>query len=352
MNLNELMGTASTPPATDTTSQVKAVAIPRNIDFTLIAQIDRFIYDSYDLANVRGKMAISDGVLSIDGITADMLGGSALVTGTYDTRKPKTPKTQMSLKVNNISVSQAFRTFNTVQALAPIAGFAQGNLSGTLSVNTLLNEHLYPVLSSLNSIGDLSIPNLNIKGFKPLQQVASTVGLSQLKDLNLDKLLVSYVVDSGLLKVKPFDFSVAGIKVNAFGSNGLDKSIDYKLHMKVPRSMLGNANSAITSLANQAGKLAGTDVKMDSTVTIGVLLGGSITKPTVKLDMSEEKQQLKSNLTSTVTQKLDQEKASVIHKLLNKDSASQKADTASRPAEALKNTLQKGLKGLLDKKKK
>lgn len=351
LNLNELMGTGSAT-TTDTTSQVEAVQIPKNIDFALMAQIDRFIYDSYDLKNVHGKMAIKNGILSIDGISADMLGGNALISGTYDTRDPETPKTQLSLKVNQISIPQAFKTFNTVQALAPIAEFAEGNLSGQINLSTLLNKHLYPLLSSLNSIGNISVPNLNIKGFKPLQQVASTVGVSQLKNLNLDKLLLSYTVDSGFLKVKPFDFTVAGIKVNAFGKNGLNKAIDYNLRMKIPRSMLGDANKAISSLADQAGKLSGTDVKIDSMVNVGVLLGGTITQPTVKLDLSEEKAQLQKSLTSTVAQKLNQEKTNVINKLLKTDSGTHKTDTsATKPAEALKKTLQKGLKGLFDKKK-
>ena len=349
LNLNELMSSQSTD--TDTTSNVDAIRIPENIDFSLLANIDHFIYDTYDLTNVHGKLRVAGGILTIDGLEANTLGGDARLSGSYNTRNPETPKTNLSLKVNNISIQQAFKTFNTVQALAPIAAFAQGNFSGDIDLSTLLNKHLFPLLQSLNSTGSISIPNLNIKGFKPLQAIASTAGISALQQLDLDKLSLSYIIDSGFLKVKPFDFSVDGIKITAAGKNGLNQAIDYALQMKVPRSRLGNANAALNKLVTQANQLAGTNGQVDSMINVGVLLGGSITHPTVKLDLSEEQAQLEKSLTSTVTQKLNQEKNNVLNKLLKTDSGAHKSDTASQPGQTLKQNLQKGIKGLFNQKK-
>lgn len=350
LNLNELM--SDQPASTDTTSDVKVVRIPENIDFSLDATIDHFIYDNYDLTNVRGNLRMANGILTFNNIQANGLGGSMGLSGSYDTRKPETPKTDLSLKVNNIDIQQAFKTFNTVKALAPIAAFAHGSFSGDIDLSTLLNNHLFAILPSLNSTGKITIPDLNIKGFKPMQEIASTVGIPELRQPNLDKLSLSYFIDSGFLKVKPFDFSIAGINITAAGQNGLNQAIDYALQMRVPRSRLGDANTALNNLVNQANKLSGTDAKVDSMITVGVLLGGSMTHPTVKLDLSEQKAQLEKNITSTVAQKLKQEKSSVLNRLLSKDSSTKKSDTASsRPVQTLKQNLQKGIKGLFNQKK-
>jgi hypothetical protein len=262
------------------------------------------------------------------------------------------PKTDLSFKVDNVDIQKAFKTFNTVQALAPVAAFVQGNFSGDINLNTLLNDHLYPKLTSLNSIGNISIPNLNIKGFAPLQKLASTLDLSTLKNLDIRKLLLHFKIDSGFLKVNPFDFMVDSIKMNVSGRNGLNKVIDYTIKMNIPREKLGNANNELTSLIAQANKATGGDLDLGKDVVVGIRLGGTITDPQVKLDLSEEKGRVKDALQSEAKQQIKQGAGQLLDQLLKTDST--KADTAKEqkaPKEDIKKALQKGLQGILNKKK-
>lgn len=352
LNLNQIMGADSTATTTtstsDTTGGVKAVIIPKDINFDLTTNIDHFIYDNYDLRNIKGNVKVANGILTIKNISANMLDGSAKLSGTYNTQNPEVPRTDISFDVKHIDIQKAFKTFNTVQALAPVAAFVQGNFSGNINLNTLLNDHLYPKLTTLNSLGNIKVPNLHIKGFEPLMKLASMLNIPKLKNLNLSKLLVNFKVDSGFLKVKPFDFVVDGIKMQVAGKNGLNKVIDYTINMKIPREKLGDANKGLTNLIANANKAAGTTMEVGDQVDVTVHLGGTITRPKIKLDLSEEKGQVTNALKSAAKQKLTDLLTS------DPDSTQSKADTTKKSQskeDALKGALKKGLNSLFNRKK-
>src|SRR5690625_287734 len=363
LDLNDMMGadtaTTTTVSATDTTSEVEAVIIPKNIRFNLTTNVDRFIYDNYDLRNVQGNAEMANGILTIHNLSTNMLEGSARLSGTYNTQQPDKPKTDIAFKVNNIDISEAFKTFNTIQALAPVASFVQGNFSGDLSLSTLLNEHLYPDLSSVNSLADLQIPNFNIKGFTPLMELASKLGIPKLKDLDISKLFLQFKIDSGFLKVKPFDFNVDGIDMKVAGKNGLNKVIDYTIQMDIPRDKLGNVNNELTSLLAKANNAISGNIDLGETIPVKVHLGGTLTNPQVKLDFSEAKGQIEESLKAEAKQKLNQGASKLLNQLTQSRSTSsdstQPAESEQtedqKPREAIKEGLKKGLKGLFDRKK-
>ncbi len=364
LDLNEIMGAdkaavgnenkaADSTVATDTSSGVEAIIIPKNINFNLQTQVGHFIYDNYDLTNVKGNITIANGILTIHNLSTNMLDGSAKLKGSYNTQNPEVPKTDIFFNVQNIDIQKAFKTFVTVKALAPVAAFVQGNFSGDISLNTLLNDKLYPKLTSLNSIGNISIPNLDIKGFTPLMQLSSQLGLKQLQNVDLHKLLLHFKVDSGYLKVKPFDVNVEGIKMNIAGRNGLNKDIDYTINMNIPREKLGDANNALTSLISKANSATKGNLDLGDVVPVGVHLGGTITNPQIKLDLSEEKSKIEKALKTEAKQQINKGAGKLLNQVFKGDST--KADTSQQQKpvkENVKDALQKGLKGLLNRNKK
>jgi hypothetical protein len=71
------------------------------------------------------------------------------------------------------------------------------------------------------------------------------------------------------------------------GSNGIDQSMDYTLHLNVPRSELGaDANRAIAGLIARAGK-TGIDLQAAEAVALDIKLGGTLTNPTVQTNLGD-----------------------------------------------------------------
>jgi hypothetical protein len=297
------------------------------------------------LTGLRGQAAVSGGTLHLNDLRAGMLDGEVQLNGTYSTRHPHAPETNISLAVDSIAIQKAFRTFSSIRVFAPAAAFARGSLSGNISFSSMLNDKLTPEWRSVNSQGNIRIPDLAVAGFAPLKKMASALGLPELQNLHIPQVSLSYRIDSGFLQVKPFDFTVDSITMHVSGKNGLDKQIDYDILMNIPRSRLGNANTALNSLFTKTGRLTGTSVKMPERVDAGVLLTGTITDPVVRLDLSKEKEQLENVLRSGATQKLNQEKTKLLDQVFKKDSA--RAQQKNPPAGAVQKAVQKGLQKLL-----
>lgn len=367
LDVNEMMGAAAVTESVpaDSVGAVEAIVLPRNIDFSLNTRIDRFFYDNLDLKNIRGNVTVRDGVLALQGAQADLLQGTTRLSGTYDSRNPETPKADFSFQADKIDIRSAFETFNTVKILAPIAEFVQGSFSGDISLSTLLNKNLFPQLTSLNSLGKIDIPDLKIKGFEPIQQLASTLGIATLKEWDLQKLFLQFKVDDGYLHVQPFDFAVQGIKMNVAGKNGLNKDIDYTLDLEIPRKMLGNADNALTRLVDQANQLTKEKIELGETVKTQVRLGGTITQPKVSLDLSEEKARIEQTIKNTVRDEAKDQIRQGTDKLLDQllkgktppdstvaaDSTLTEKKEKEDKKEEVKDAIKEGLKGLLNRKK-
>jgi hypothetical protein len=142
--------------------------------------------------------------------------------------------------------------------------------------------------------------------------------------------------------------------------------------MKVPRKYMGTqGNNLLNNLASQATS-KGLPVKLGETVNVSMVMGGSITNPSIKTALKEAAgdmiQDAKEQVINTVQQRIDSTKQVVKdslkevkkqvvegvkdelkNKLFGKDTTS-KADSTpkKKPAETIKNTLG----NLLNKKKK
>src|SRR3954468_2531524 len=119
-------------------------------------------------------------------IKANALQGTMEVNGSYSTKNtPLTPDITMAYNVQNVDVKETFSAFNTVQKLMPVAQFLSGKITSQLSLNGKLGKDMMPVLSSLTGDGNLLLIEGVLQKFAPVEQLASTLNVSQLKNISL-----------------------------------------------------------------------------------------------------------------------------------------------------------------------
>jgi uncharacterized protein YbjQ (UPF0145 family) len=163
--------------------------------------------------------------------------------------------------------------------------------------------------------------------------VVDVTKLHFLDNPGLNAVRAAFQIKEGRLFVQPFDVKIGGTTINVAGSNGLDQSLAYTLGLKVPRSMLGGAaNQAISSLASQAGKV-GVDLSAAPEIGLGIQLGGTVTSPTVKADVSSAASSVKETAQQAVTQAVNQKVDSAGARLVAE--AEQKAAAIRQQGESL-----------------
>jgi vacuolar-type H+-ATPase subunit H len=166
-----------------------------------------------------------------------------------------------------------------------------------------------PLFPALSGGGTVQTSNVDLKNFPPLQKVVDVTKLKFLDDPGLDALRAAFQIKDGRLFVQPFDVKLGGTTVRVSGSNGFDQSLRYDLGLRVPRSLMGGgANQAIAGLLSKAGA-AGIDLNAAPEIPLGIKIGGTMTSPSVSVDVgslaSSVTQSAEKAVTQAVTQKVD-----------------------------------------------
>ena len=313
--LNEWMGTTDTTTANSTTT-LGPFLVPGNMNIVVNASAGAVQYDKVTYNNVKGALVVKDETVRLQNVQTEALDGSIELNGSYSTKQNKTkPDISLSYNVKDINIQKAFFAYNTVQKLMPIGKFLAGKLSSQFSMTGNLDDKMFPDLTTLTGNGNLLLIQGILSKFQPLEKLASTLDVNELKDVTVKDLKSHFEFANGKMLVKPFNLKMKDIEMQVGGMHGLDQSIDYIIGMKVPRKYLGtNGNALINNLTVQANN-KGIPVALSDMVDLNVKMGGSISNPTIKTDLKQAAgdvtKELKQQATAFVQQKVDETKQTI-----------------------------------------
>lgn len=333
MNLNDFMGgdeateeSAEQPEeqaAEAAVSTTGGIRVPDNIDFRAQVDMDEVLLDKMSFKDINGVLVVSDSKVDMQNLSLRTMGGSVVANGSYATPVGEQPRLDAGFALSEIGFADAYRDLDMVQSFAPIFSGLTGNFSGSVKVNTLLDEELSPVLQSLNGSGSLSTRDLSLNNVQIIQQVAQIVNKPSLKDTSVKNLNIDFTITDGRLATKPFDVKIGDYTMNLSGTTGLDQSIDYRGKITLPTS------------AGAVSKLG----------TVDMTIGGTFSSPKVGIDMESLAKQAAQQAVQSIGEKLLGGKKS--------DTAGEAADSTATAEE--KTDLKKEVVGtvlnLLKKKK-
>ncbi|MEM8584166.1 MAG: AsmA-like C-terminal region-containing protein [Bacteroidota bacterium] len=301
-------GTTQTSDA----SESAVVPIPEDIDLAIAMRADEVIYTNIELRDVRGDLLIRDQAVVVENGGTRLLGGLATFAGAYDTSNPEDPGFRFHYDLQELDFQQAFNTFNSFAALAPIGKFVSGKFSSDLILEGSLGDDLYPVLESIDAQGFLATLDAQLAQIQPLQKVGNALNIPALKsDIDLSALQTWFTIEDGTVEVEPFDLTVAGIPMNVRGTHGLNNDMSYEVLAAVPREMIegnivtGAALSALDGLAGQASRL-GFDIAPGDVLNLRINIGGSMANPTTTFNLVG-KNEGNTSLAASLTEQAEQE---------------------------------------------
>lgn len=290
IDLNEFMAdgeetTTTTNEETGEEEMETGANVPAGIDFTLTADMKKVIYDNMELTNVAGKIVVRDETVKITGLQANLLSGKIGIDGTYSTKNTTKPKLNFKMNINQIGVQEAFKTFNTVEKIAPIADNIQGKFSTNFDMTGELGDDLSPDLSTLLANGRVDLNKAKLTGNEVLNQLADKLKIPSLKNLDIPAFWTILKVTNGKVYVEPFDVTVQNIKMNIMGAHGLDNTMDYNILMDVPSELLGPASDLVGNLLAQSPIPGLNANSLPKDVKFKVNLKGETSKPKMTISI-------------------------------------------------------------------
>jgi hypothetical protein len=291
MDLNELKSPSNGAPKSkkDKTKEVEeTLFVPADLNVNLNINLGQVLYDNIVLKNMGGAISINDETATFKDVTASLLGGTTVINGYYSTKNHGIPDIKLSYKINDFNLKQTFETFNTIQKIAPISKFITGTFSSGMELDGKLDKNMNPVLNSLTGGGEaLVIRGQLDNSFKPFVELLKVVNIPQLQNMDLSNLKAKIGFKNGRVNLSPMDYQVKDTKMNIEGSHGFDNTMDYVIHMTVPKDKIGGEMKSIVD--EQMKKLAAIGVKYDENAPIkfDVLMKGSIENPKISTNLKE-----------------------------------------------------------------
>lgn len=338
--------TVAVPPA-------EVMLVPENIDMTLNIKMDKVKYTNMDLNNLDGQIIVKNGAARLRDCTAQVLGGQVGLTGEYNTQDPAKPAFNVDLALQNMGFKDAFQTFATVKALAPVAQLIDGKFNTTLSMSGLLGKDMVPDFSTLSAAGFIETLSAILNNFKPLNEISTKLNIAYLNKLELKNSKNWFEIKNGAVTVKPFNVQMRDVAMQIGGTHSISNEMNYQITTKAPRKLLGTAaNSGLDYLSKEASKY-GVNLAQGEFINVRFDLTGSLFSPKVAMKVlgSDGESSLKEETTATIKATMDKARDSLTN-VANREleKGKQKAAAAAqKAADSLRVLADKKIKEATDK---
>ncbi len=281
LDLNEILDIMPSDTTENDTAPLAVIQIPKDIDFMFDAAVKRLVFDKLEGNDVRGKVKVKDGVVTVSEAVMKALGGTLTANAVYDTRDTLRPAVSADLLISMVTIKDAFNAFNTVQKLAPAAAGLGGNVTVGMKYKSLLGSNMMPVISTITGSGEMHSESVQILESKTFDQIKNVLKLNQKYTNIIKDFTATFAINDGRLFIKPFDTKIGNIKLNISGDQGLDQTLNFVVRTEIPRSELGDAAGALMgALAAQAATM-GMNLTPPEIIKVNLKIGGTFLKPVI-----------------------------------------------------------------------
>ena len=322
LDANEFLAGGETP--TDTaqvdTTPMTVIEIPKNVDFTMKANINHIYYDKMDISNLNGNLKVKDAKVNMDNLSMNMLEGSMVMNGEYNTQNVKKPTVAFDMNIKGFDIPTTIKSFDVLKKIASSAKEVKGKVSTQFKMTATLDSTMSPVLNSIYAKGKLQSESIGFTNSKVFGKIGDVLKSDALKNPTMKDVNLSFTVKDGRIYIDPFDTKLATFKANIGGDMGLDQTLNFKVKTSIPRASLGSAaNDLINSLTSKV------NYKLSDNINVNLKIGGTTTSPEVKPDWGGGGDESSSATKTTVKETVKENVLKYLEQAL-KDSAKIKSE--------------------------
>jgi len=311
INLNEFMSGEKKEKEVvekEESSPLSVIEIPKNVNFTLTVNLANILFDKLAITNTQGAIIVRDGKLNMQNLGMNLLDGSMVLNGEYNTQNLAVPFVDFGMNINRFNISTALSSFKFLEKILPNPQNYSGRVSANLTLYSVLDEHLSPVMNSINSRGRLQTQDLQIRNSPLFGAVANLISNESWRNPSLGNINVGFEIKDGRLSLtEPIVINVPPARMEITGDQGLDTTLNYRINAGVPVSAVGSGASDLLNRLpggirineiNITGRIQGTPKNPDVSLSMADM-AGSITDS------------VRDQVTERVTQRVDEARAQV-----------------------------------------
>ncbi len=287
INVNEFLidETGQGEEVEDTTA-LELIEIPENLDLVFTSSIDKLLYDKLEITNAIGKITIRNGAVSLDGMGMNLLDGQLTMKGQYNTQNVSKPFVDFFFSANDIDITKTANSFSVIDSLMPIAKKSKGQITADLKYNSVIDNAMSPIISSITGGGNIKSNSIQVSHSKVLNGMASLLKNDKYKTMTAEDIDIDFIMKDGKIIISPFTPKVFGKTITVKGEQGFDQSLNYIVQTPISRSEVAGALSFMGGGFSNAGE----DLLVD------VIIKGTAKDPKMSLDVSKATKQVQKEV--------------------------------------------------------
>jgi len=281
IDLNEILKYMPSDTVDTDTVAMEVIKIPDNLDLTFEARAGSLYYGLLSAGDVKGRITVRDGIVTLSETGMNALGGSLLVNAAYDTRDTLKPLVDAEMLISAVNIREAFNAFNAVRMFMPAASGLGGSVSVRMDFSSMLGSGMMPLVSTMSGSGEISSESVQILDSKTFDMMKSVLKIDQAYTNVLKDLKATFIINDGRVFVKPFDTGLGNIRLNISGDQGLDNTISYLIKTEIPRADLGGSAEALMGALSSQAAAFGLALTPPEIIKVNLKIGGTFTKPVI-----------------------------------------------------------------------
>jgi len=296
LDLNEFMGEKTDEPKPEeTASPMSVIEVPKNIDFNMNINIGKVLFDDLDIDNITGNLNLKEGAVHMQNVAMRLLEGSMTLNGEYNTVDMTKPFINFAVNARQLDIPTTLQTFDMLSTFIAEPNNYTGKVTANITLHTLLDVTMSPIMESLDSKGVLQTQGIQIHNSELFATLATVTKNERWRTPSPNNMEIHYEIREGRLwLVRPIVMTIPPAKIEITGDQGIDMTLNYKVDASMPVSAVGS--EATDVLSRIPGGSGVTEVKL-----IG-RIAGTVKKPEVSLSVGD----MTSSITEAVKDKVEQ----------------------------------------------
>jgi hypothetical protein len=232
------------------------LALPTSIQLHLTAQIDQFLFKSFNASNIKGTIDYANGKLQISPLQLNLAGGNVAADLSLFPMSNGQFGVTCDGALSNIDIQQVFGLFenfgqtyltgNNIKGNATVLVDFQTTLSADLSVlpNTIKSDLQVNIENGeLNEVSSFQYMITYIKGNKWIAPFVKEDDFAEkLRHIKFSTLQNSIHIENSIITFPLMDIESSAMSITMEGTHSFDNVLDYRIGFDL-KEMLLNASS-------------------------------------------------------------------------------------------------------------
>jgi len=210
------------------------VAVPKNLNVSLVTDVDKVEYNGLVLNTLAGKTGISKGQLYLENTVFDIIGCKVGIDARYDDETPLTANFDVHFRANDFSVKRAYNEIPMFHDMVTAAENAEGIISLDYQLKGDIDGNMKPIYESLEGGGTINLRDVKVTGLKLFGSVSEKTGQDGLNNPQMKGIDIKTTVNNNLIHIDDFTFKVSAFRPTIKGTTSFDGLLDLKMRLGLP----------------------------------------------------------------------------------------------------------------------